>query len=131
MERLTAGVLHEAFGNVIMPGARIRVPFGWAAIAWEMMQSIHDLPTDIRAYIIVSGIGANEDGLLVVDMLAVDEYLTDDGRKTLRDIVHRAVDRAAWTCERDGAPGWYTSYGPTPRILCAECQYRKEPMHVA
>jgi hypothetical protein len=127
MDTLNAQLLNDAYGSVIMPDARCSVPFGWFSAVDTMMKALHDLPTDVRAYLMVTGIYRRADGLLGVDTMMLEDYMPVGGRQFVEDIVQRAVTLTTWTCVKDGRPGWWSSVpGKGASIRCACCQGLEE-----
>jgi hypothetical protein len=123
MEKMTATVLNARHGAIIMPDADIRVPFGWTNLVGRMLTKIESLPTDIRAFLIVSSIVIDHDGLLHVGMVASPPHMPPGGWEQVEDIIADARNEAAWSCVRDHKPGWIVRLPKGhPRPLCPECQ---------
>ena len=123
MEEMTAVVINARHGAIIMPDAEVRVPFGWTNLVGRMLTRIEDLPTEIRAFLIVSAITVDDDGLLDVRVMASPPHMPEGGLQTVEDIIADARNEAAWSCVTDHKPGWIvrTRKG-FPRPLCPECQ---------
>lgn len=123
MEPLTAAVIRGRFGTLIAPDADIVLSFGWTAICTTMLQKLQDLPSDVRAFLVISGIGIDEDGLLHVDLIAIPHLMPPGAMSEIEAIIRDARDLAAWSCIRDHKPGWIVHTGKGyPRPLCPECQ---------
>lgn len=123
MEKLTAAILNRKHGAIIMPDAAIDVPFGWHSIISRMLTRLEELPTDIRAFLIVSMIRIDDDGLLDVGVMASPAHMPEGGPEQVEDIVADARNEAAWSCIRDHKPGWIVHLPKGhPRALCPECQ---------
>jgi hypothetical protein len=87
---MNADQLNELYGAMISPDARVSVPEEWMPAVHEAMQSFVDLPTEVRAYIIVVGIVV-ADGDLTLEIAGAVEYLTSSGLAMVRAITDRAV----------------------------------------
>ena len=123
MEEMTAVVLNARHGAIIMPDATINVPFGWTALVGRMLTKIEELPSEIRAYLMVTGIVIDENGLLDVHVFASPPHMPEGGWEQVEDIIADARNEAAWSCIRDHRPAWIVrppKGGPRP--LCPECQ---------
>lgn len=123
MEKFTALVLNGKHGNIIMPDAAICVPFGWHSIISRMLARIEELPTDIRAFLIVSAIRIDDDGLLDVGLMASPPHMSAGGWEQVEGIIADARTECAWSCVLDHSPAWIV-HPPKgrPRPLCPECQ---------
>jgi hypothetical protein len=123
MEKFTAAILNKKHGAIIMPDAHICVPFGWHSIVSRMLTRVEELPTDIRAFLIVSAVQIDTDGLLNVGMVASPPHMPPGGWEQVEDIIADARNEAAWSCIRDHRPAWIVHTGKGfPRPLCPECQ---------
>lgn len=123
MEKFTALILNKKHGAIIMPDASVRVPFGWHSIVSRMLTRLEELPTSVRAYLIVQGVGIGPDGLLHVDMVASPPHMSEGGWELVEDIIADARNEAAWSCIKDHKPAWIVCPPRGfPRPLCTECQ---------
>jgi hypothetical protein len=123
MEKLTAAVLNKKHGAIIMVGARVNVPFGWYLLVDRMLAQLADLPTNVRAFLIVQGVAVDGDGQLAVSIAAATDLISPDGWAAVDAIVAEARSTAAWTCVRDRKEAWIVSPSRgRPRPLCRECQ---------
>jgi hypothetical protein len=123
MEKLTAAVLNKKHGAIIMIGAHVRVPFGWYLLVDAMLAKLADLPTEVRAFLIVQGIAIDADGLLSVSIAAATDLISSEGWAQVEAIVSEARSAAAWTCVKDRREAWIVSPPRgRPRPLCRECQ---------
>lgn len=123
METLTAALLNETHGAIISPDADIDVPVGWYVAVDNMLGKLADLPTAIRAYLIVVDIVPDDEtGLLDVALTANPRLMPSGGIEQVQDIVKAARDLCAWSCVNDGAHGWLVQSKSGPRVLCPECQ---------
>ena len=123
MEEMTAVVLNAKHGAIIMPDAHLKVPFGWTSIVGRMLSRIAELPTTIRAFLMITGIEQGPDGLLHIDLHVIPNMMESGGMAQVEGIIKEARDEAAWTCVRDHKPGWivHTKRG-FPRPMCPACQ---------
>lgn len=86
---MTAEDFNCLYGAVIAPNARVSVPREWLPAIQTAMQAICDLPTETRAFVIVTGL-VEERGSLVVDVMAAVPFIPADGLQRLRDIIAAA-----------------------------------------
>lgn len=87
---MTAAELNAIYGAMISPDARVSVPEEWMPAVHEAMQAFVDLPTEVRAYIIVVGIIV-ADGDLTFEIAGAVEFLTSPGLAMVRAITDGAV----------------------------------------
>lgn len=80
--------LNELYGAIISPTAAVSVPEPWMPAIHDALAAFRDLPTDVRAFFIVTGIRDN-DGL-VFDVGAVPHLMPPDGLKRIGEIVEKA-----------------------------------------
>ncbi len=85
---MTADELNHIYGAIISPTAAVAVPEQWMPAVHEALAAFRDLPTDVRALMIVTGIRDN-DGL-VIEIGAVPELMPMDGLKRIGEIVGTA-----------------------------------------
>ena len=130
METLNAALLNDSHGAIISPTAHVVVPAGWYLAVDGMLAKLADLPTDIRAFLIVVGIYPSDNtGLLVVDIGANPDFMAPGGIEQVAAIVKQCRDLCAWSCVNTGDHGWLVHSKSGPRVLCPECQ-RNENMEV-
>lgn len=86
---MTGEELNNIYGNIIMPDATVSVPAQWMPAVHEALQALHDLPGSVRAFLIVTGFG-EENGHLVVEMVASTQYISADGMAAIASIVEKA-----------------------------------------
>lgn len=86
---MTGEELNDLYGNIIMPDASVSVPDQWMPAVHEALQSLHDLPGSVRAFLIVTGFG-EENGNLVVEMVASTQHISADGMAAIDAIVEKA-----------------------------------------
>lgn len=123
MEKMTAVVLNAKHGAIISPDALVKVPFGWTNLVSRMLTKLEDLPTDIRAFLIVTVVRIDDDGLLDVGLMASPPHMSLGGWEQVEDIVADARNEAAWSCVKDHRPGWIVHLPKGhPKPLCPECQ---------
>lgn len=123
METLTAALLNDKHGAIISPGGDVRVPVGWHAAVDDMLSKLADLPTDIRAFMMVVGIAPDDEtGLLEVVIAANPDLMSPGGSAQVQAIVKDARDLCAWSCVNGGAHGWLVRTKLGPRVLCPDCQ---------
>lgn len=86
---MTGNDFNRLFGNVISPAARISVPEAWLPAVHDAMSAIRDLPTDVCAFLIVTGI-READRHLVFDIAAAPEHMPESGMARLTEIIEKA-----------------------------------------
>jgi hypothetical protein len=123
MEKMTAVVLNARHGAIMSPSANIKVPFGWTALVGRMLTRLEELPTDTRAFLIVTIVRIDDDGLLDVGLMASPPHMPPGGWERVEDIIADARNEAAWSCVKDHRPAWIVRpLKGGPRPLCPECQ---------
>ena len=85
---MTAEELNDQYGAIISPSAAIAVPEHWMPAIHDALAAFRDLPTDVRAFMIVTGI-RNSRGL-VFDVGAVPDLMPPDGLERISEIVLKA-----------------------------------------
>ncbi|WP_331373426.1 hypothetical protein [Sinorhizobium chiapasense] len=85
---MTGNDLNELYGAIISPAASVVIPEHWMPAVHEALAAFRDLPTDIRAFMIVTGI-RDCDGL-VFDVGAVPHLMPPDGLTRIGEIVESA-----------------------------------------
>jgi hypothetical protein len=125
MEELTAVVLNARHSAIIAPEATVSVPFGWTGIVGRMLSRLEELPSATRAFLVVTAIEVDVDGLLHVDMVAKPELMANGSICDIEDIIRDARNHAAWSCVNDTREAWIVRppRGGT-RPLCPTCQQR-------
>ncbi|UTY48561.1 hypothetical protein [Sinorhizobium fredii] len=86
---MTAAELNEIYGAVISPDARVFVPASWMPAVHDALRAIEELPTDIRAFAIVTGV-IESDGQLQVKIAAAPEYMPENGMQRIAEIIEKA-----------------------------------------
>jgi hypothetical protein len=87
--------MNDLYGAMISPNARISVPETWMPAVHTAMQALCDLPTEVRAYLIVVAITKDTDGRLKVHAVGATNLISDDGMKLVEDIIQTAQDAVA------------------------------------
>lgn len=85
---MTGNELNELYGAIISPAAAVSVPEHWMPAIHDALAAFRDLPTDVRAFMIVTGI-RDCDGL-VFDVGAVPHLMPTDGLTRIGEIVEAA-----------------------------------------
>jgi hypothetical protein len=88
---MTGEDLNALYGCMISPTAHVAVPDEWLPAVHTAMQELCDLPTEIRAYVIVVGIGRDAEGDLRIEVGAAREYITNAGMQKVWAICDRAL----------------------------------------
>jgi hypothetical protein len=89
---MTGDDLNALYGAMISPTAPVAIPDAWLPAIHIAMQEFVDLPTEIRAFIIVVGIITDAEGDLAIQLGVTREYITDDGMQQVYDICDRALE---------------------------------------
>ncbi|CUW88486.1 MULTISPECIES: hypothetical protein [Rhizobium/Agrobacterium group] len=85
---MTADELNHIYGAIISPSAAIDIPEHWFPAIHEALAAFRDLPSSIRAFMIVTGI-RDSDGL-VIEIGAVPDLMPADGLQRIGEIVGTA-----------------------------------------
>lgn len=85
---MTGNDLNELYGAIIAPTASVSVPDAWLPAIHEALAALRDLPTEVRAFMIVFGIRA-ENGL-VTEIGGVPDLMPPDGLERIGEIVEKA-----------------------------------------
>lgn len=85
---MTADELNELYGAIISPAASVAIPEHWMPAVHDALAAFRDLPSPIRAFMIVLGIRA-EDGL-VLEIGAVPHLMPSDGLQRIGEIIEAA-----------------------------------------
>jgi hypothetical protein len=88
---MTGLELNAIYGAMISPDALVDVPVAWMPAVHEAMQAFADLPTDVRMFYIVVGIGRDAEGDLAFSIASAVEYISSDGMKQVRAIIEQAL----------------------------------------
>lgn len=88
---MTGEDLNALYGSMISPDAHIAVPDEWLPAIHSAMQEFVDLPTEIRAFVIVLGITTDAEGDLRIEVGAAREYITNAGMQKVYAICDRAL----------------------------------------
>lgn len=85
---MTADELNHIYGAIISPSAAVAIPEQWMVAVHEALASFRDLPSSIRAFMIVTGIRA-ENGL-VIEIGGAPDLMPSDGLQRIGEIVETA-----------------------------------------
>lgn len=85
---MTGDEFNRLYGAIITPDAQVQVPEAWMPAIHEALASFRDLPTEVRAFMFVTGIRDN-DGL-VIEIGAVPDLMPADGLQRIGRIVGTA-----------------------------------------
>lgn len=85
---MTGDELNKLYGAIITPDAQVQVPEAWMPATHVALAAFHDLPTEVRAFMIVTGI-RDSDGL-VIEIGAVPDLMPADGLQRIGEIVGTA-----------------------------------------
>ncbi|MET4687607.1 hypothetical protein [Sinorhizobium fredii] len=86
---MTADELNEIYGAVISPDARVSVPEVWMSAVHDALRAFEELPTDIRAFAIITGI-VESGGQLRINLAAAPEHMAEGGMQLIAEIVKTA-----------------------------------------
>ncbi|RVO68381.1 hypothetical protein [Sinorhizobium meliloti] len=86
---MTGNDLNELYGAIIAPTAVVSVPDSWLPVIHETLAALRDLPIEVRAFLIVSGI-SEQQGELVFEMMAATPYIPEEGMQLLKGIIETA-----------------------------------------
>lgn len=86
---MTGDELNKLYGAIITPDAQIAVPAAWMPAVHEALKAFEELPTRVRAFLIVIGI-VEFAGRLEFQIAATPECIGEDGLQMVSDIVERA-----------------------------------------
>lgn len=89
---MTGEDLNALYGAMISPNAHVSVPDAWLPAIHTAMQELCDLPTEIRAYVIVLGITTDAEGDLRIEVGAAMGFISDPGIKQVWAICDRALE---------------------------------------
>jgi hypothetical protein len=92
MTMTTGEDLNALYGTMISPSARVAIPDEWLPAIHVAMQEFVDLPTEIRAFIIVVGIITDAEGDLAIQLAVTREYVSDAGMQQVYAICDRALE---------------------------------------
>jgi hypothetical protein len=87
--------LNALYGAMISPNAHVAVPDEWMPSIHTAMQEFADLPTEIRAFVIVLGIGRDAEGDLRIEIGAANGYISNVGMQRVYAICDRALAATA------------------------------------
>ncbi|TAU25117.1 hypothetical protein ELI48_02325 [Rhizobium ruizarguesonis] len=91
---MTGDDLNAQYGSIIMPDAVVSsVPAAWHPAIHEMLSALEALPTEIRAFLIVTAIGSSPSGQLSVAAASLSALMPIDGMEQFEAIIERAVRR--------------------------------------
>lgn len=79
------------YGTMISPNAHVAVPDEWLPAIHVAMQELCDLPTEIRAFVIVLGITTDAEGDLRIEVGAANGFITNAGMQRVYAICDRAL----------------------------------------
>jgi hypothetical protein len=88
---MTGLELNALYGAMISPDAHVAVPDEWLPAIHAAMQEFVDLPTEIRAFVIVLGIGRDAEGDLQISVGAANGFITNSGMRQVWAICDRAL----------------------------------------
>jgi hypothetical protein len=86
---MTADELNRTYGAIISPTASVAVPAHWMPAIHDALAAFRDLPTCVRAFMIVTGIREDSDGL-VFEIGAATHLMPSDGLMRIGEIVETA-----------------------------------------
>ncbi|AMD59379.1 hypothetical protein AWN88_13985 [Agrobacterium tumefaciens] len=85
---MTGDELNGMYGAIISPSAAVAIPEHWMPAVHAALAAFRDLPTDVRAFMIVTGIRA-ENGL-IIELGGVPDLMPPDGLERISEIVLKA-----------------------------------------
>lgn len=87
---MTGYHLNQLYGAMISPSARVDIPEAWLPAVHEAMQALCDLPSEVRAFIIVLAIDRDFDGDLTFHIAGAVQFVNTAGMQMVRDVIERA-----------------------------------------
>jgi hypothetical protein len=89
---MTGLEMNAIYGAMISPDAHVAVPDEWMPAIHVAMQELCDLPTEIRAFVIVLGITTDAEGDLRIEVGAANGFITNVGMQRVYAICDRALE---------------------------------------
>lgn len=116
MDDLMSRVFQHAYADVVYPWAEVDLHVGHFSAAVRAVQQLRDLSPDLRIERVET-----ERGLMWIT-LGFERPLPEATIHAADAVVRDATRLSAWSCSRDGQPGWLVDTPLGPRVWCAECQ---------
>lgn len=88
---MTGEELNHIYGSVISPTAPVDIPDAWLPAVHAALQELEDLPTDVRAFLIVIGIVRDAEGDLTFRIAGAVEHIASEGMQKVNEIIGRAL----------------------------------------
>ncbi len=88
---MNADELNATYGAMISPDAVVSVPEEWMPVVHTAMKAFVDLPSEVRAFIIVIAIDQDVEGEIRFSVAGAVEFLTSQGLGLVRQITDNAV----------------------------------------
>jgi hypothetical protein len=117
VDRLMSRVLHKKYSDIVLPNAVVDVAVGHFSIAERAIEALRELHPGLRILAI-----ARRDGMVWIDVDTVAAVYPPDISDRVLSVVHDAQTLSAWTCMKDGLPGWLVMTPTGAQVLCAVCQ---------
>ncbi|MBB4102368.1 hypothetical protein [Allorhizobium borbori] len=89
---MTGEELNHIYGAMISPTAPVDIPDEWLPAVHAAMQELVDLPTDVRAFLIVIGIVRDAEGDLTFQIAGAVHLIQANGMKQVNEIIGRALE---------------------------------------
>lgn len=116
MDDLMSRVLLHKHAAMFTSFAEVDIHVGHFAAAERAIEALRRLHSDIRIERI-----EKDRGLLWMT-LGYERALPEAIIHKADDIVGEARTLSAWSCSKDGRPGWLVDTPQGQRVLCPECQ---------
>lgn len=116
MDDLMSRVLVTAYPHMFYTWSEVDIYAGHFSAAKGALEALRDLSPDLRVEKI-----EKDRGLMWVT-LGFERPLPEAVIERADEIVVDARRLSAWSCSRDGQPGWLVDTPLGPRVWCAECQ---------
>ncbi|CAN7333312.1 hypothetical protein [Neorhizobium tomejilense] len=117
MDDLMSRVLVNKYRDVFVSGAVVDIAVGHFGIADRAIHALKALHPGLR----VGAISRNR-GLMWLDVGYDTAVYPEDIIDSILGIVTDARTLSAWTCAKDGRPGWLVDGPKGQTVLCPGCQ---------
>ncbi|MBD8663056.1 hypothetical protein IFT59_07290 [Rhizobium sp. CFBP 8752] len=110
-------VFKRRFENMFVSGAVVDLAVGHTAAAERAVEALRALHPGLR----VGGLHRDR-GLLWIEVGFETAVYPEDILESVMTIVTDARTLSAWSCSKDGRPGWLVRGPKGPTVLCPDCQ---------
>lgn len=116
MDDLMSRVFKNRFENMFVSGAVVDFAVGHTAAAERAVEALRALHPGLR----VGGLHRDR-GLLRIEVGFETAVYPGDILDSVMTIVMNARTLSAWSCSKDGRPGWLVQGRQGPTVLCPDC----------